>query len=163
MPDAPYRPVDAEARALTSEILCDAPFAALATITKTGAPSISRIAFALVDGYPMTLISTLSDHTQALIDRPTCALLLGEPGAKGDPLTHPRLTLHATASFLDKTDPAYADVRESWLTQRPKSQLYIDFGDFGLLRFLPASAFLNGGFGKAYQLTLGEIQQAMSG
>lgn len=157
MPSDPYRPLDDEARALTGDILRSAPFAALATTTQNGQPTVSRIAFAQVGGQPMSLISTLSDHTKALTDQPLCALLLGEPGSKGDPLTHPRLTLHATAVFLDKTAPEYKTARAGWLEQRPKSQLYIDFGDFCLVRFQPMSALLNGGFGKAYRLSPADL------
>lgn len=158
MPDDPYRPLDEDARRMTAEVLRTAPFAALATLTDAGTPTVSRIAFAYVQGQAMTLISTLSDHTKALTTSPACALLLGEPGNKGDPLTHPRLTLHATAEFLDKANPAYTDTRAGWLAHRPKSQLYIDFGDFRLVRFHPSCALLNGGFGKAYRLTSEDIQ-----
>jgi len=157
MPQDPYRPLDDDARRMTADILQAAPFAALATLTEVGTPTVSRIAFAWIGGQAVTLISTLSDHTKALATSPTCALLLGEPGDKGDPLTHPRLTLHATAEFLDKSVPEYTKFRANWLAVRPKSQLYIDFADFNLVRLIPTGALLNGGFGKAYRLAPDDI------
>jgi putative heme iron utilization protein len=78
--------------------------------------------------------------------------LLGEPGPKGDPLTHPRLTIQAVAEAQDK-----APLKEHYLGRYPKAQLYYDFGDFRLMRFRPVSAFLNGGFGKAYRLTAEDL------
>ena len=53
-----------------------------------------RVAVATdAQGTPVTLVSDLSHHTRALRADPACSLLVGEPGEKGDPLTHPRLSL----------------------------------------------------------------------
>jgi putative heme iron utilization protein len=146
----PVRPTDAEARALARAIVAAARFGALGVIEpEGGAPMVTRVAVVPdADGVPMTLVSTLSAHTAALEADPACSLLLGEPGAKGDPLTHPRLTLQARAEAADK-----AQARTRYLKLYPKAQLYYDFGDFRLMRLAPVAAFLNGGFGKAYNLT----------
>lgn len=146
----PIRPTDAEARSLARDLIKDARYAALGVIdTATGAPMVTRIALVPgLDGVPLTLISELSSHTVALRANPACSLLIGEPGAKGDPLTHPRLTLQARAEQADK-----AALKAHYLTHYPKAQLYYDFGDFGLVRFAPIAGLLNGGFGKAYRLT----------
>jgi heme iron utilization protein len=74
-------------------------------------------------------------------------LMLGEPGPKGDPLTHPRLMLRARASFADAADRPV--LRDLWLATHPKAKLYVDFTDFAFVRLLPLGALLNGGFGKA--------------
>ena len=155
MPEtSPFRPVDDEARALARKLLNDATFAALAvTRPDTGAPSVTRIALATdPNGGPLSLVSTLSSHTAALEASAICALLVGEPDKRGDPLTHPRLTLHAEARLIDRDAPEHAALRDHYLSQRPKAQLYIDFGDFRLVTFRVTDALLNGGFGKAYQL-----------
>ncbi len=120
----------------------------------TGTPGISRIAFGRsVDGAAMTLISALAPHTAALRANPACAILLGEPGVKGDPLTHPRLMLRGRASFLE----ASAAARAHWLKGHPKAALYIDFADFSLVRFAVGAALLNGGFGKAWHLAPADL------
>jgi putative heme iron utilization protein len=155
MPEqTPFRPVDDAARALARGLIETAPFAALAVIRPdTGTPSVTRIALATDhDGAPLSLVSTLSSHTAALIANPACALLIGEPEDKGDPLTHPRLTLHAHAYLVEHGTPAHKTLRDHYLAQRPKAKLYIDFGDFHLLTFRVQDALLNGGFGKAYLL-----------
>jgi len=148
-PKDPIRRTDDEARALARGLIAAARFAALGvTDPETGAPTVTRIALVPgPDGAPLTLISTLSSHTAALGARPECSLLIGEPGARGDPLTHPRLTLQARAEPADK-----AALKAHYLGHYPKAQLYYDFADFGLTRFAPLSGLLNGGFGKAYRL-----------
>lgn len=151
----PIRPTDDTARALARSLIDTSTFAALAvTDPTTGAPSVTRIAIATTpEGWPLTLISDLSTHTAALHADPRCALLLGEPADKGDPLTHPRLTLHAKAVFVTRDCDSYSALRSHYLAQRPKAKLYIDFGDFNFVQFTPTGALLNGGFGKAFQPT----------
>lgn len=122
--------------------------ASLAYLDDDG-PGISRIAFGLdATGCPMTLVSALAAHAGALRAHGLCAVMLGDAGGKGDPLTHPRLMLRAKAAFVDKVQH-----RDHWLKGHPKAALYIDFADFAFVRLRPVSALLNGGFGKAWQLT----------
>ena len=152
---SPIRPADDDARALARSLITGARFGALGVIDPaTGAPLVSRIAVATdAGGAPVTLVSDLSHHTRALRADPGCSLLLGEPGERGDPLTHPRITLQARAVFLERGGADTAALRERWLELRPKSGLYVDFGDFNFVRFEVAEAYLNGGFGKAFVLT----------
>ena len=92
---------------------------------------------------------------QALRADPRCSLLLGEPGPRGDPLAHPRLTLLGRVQAADK-----ARLRAPWLAAHPKSALYYDFADFALLRVLVDAAHLNGGFGQAFRLTPSDLRPA---
>lgn len=151
----PIRPTDADARALARDLLASATFAALAVSDPaTGTPSVTRVALCTApDGTPLTLISDLSSHTSALRADANCALLVGEPGDKGDPLTHPRMTLHAKAAFLPKDSDAHVLMRAHYLSLRPKAKLYVDFPDFSFVRFDVSGGLLNGGFGKAFHLT----------
>ena len=150
----PLLPADAAARAQARALLSEAGFGALAfTDPETGTPGISRIAVGLdAAGGPVTLISSLSAHHAALRHSPLAALMVGEPGPKGDPLTHPRLMIRVEAQFVDRSDPSHAALRLQWLATHPKAKLYVDFGDFGFVRLVPQSAFLNGGFGRALRL-----------
>lgn len=151
----PVQAPDAEARALARSLLTGARHAALAvTDPETGTPGISRIAFGLApDGGPLTLVSALASHRAALAAHPVAAIMLGEPGEKGDPLTHPRLMIRVQASFVPRSDPAHAAIRDRWLADHPKAKLYVDFADFSFVRLQPISALLNGGFGRAFRLT----------
>ncbi len=128
----PVATADDAALALARKLLSDARFAALAVIDPaTLAPAISRIVIAAVPGGPVSLVSSLSAHHASLAANPACAILVGEPGPKGDPLTHPRLMLQAVGGFVARTDTAHDDLRAQWLALHPKSKLYVDFSDFG--------------------------------
>ncbi|WP_299044185.1 pyridoxamine 5'-phosphate oxidase family protein [uncultured Tateyamaria sp.] len=153
----PFRTPDDDARATARQLVDDATFAALAvTDPQTGHPSVTRIALATdTDGTPVSLISDLSTHTAALVNQPACALLVGEPADKGDPLTHPRLTLHCTARFIPHAQDA--QLRAHYLAARPKATLYAGFTDFRFVRFTVDTGLLNGGFGKAFKLGPGDL------
>lgn len=150
----PIRPTDDDARTLARTLLTKARFAALAVVLDDGTPMVTRIAFGLgPDGQALTLISDLAAHTKALNANPACSLLVGEPGPKGDPLTHPRLTLLASARFVRKGSAGYDELAAHYLRDHPKSKLYLNFADFAFARFDTRQGHLNGGFGKAFVLT----------
>lgn len=157
---SPINPTDDAARAQARALVAGARFGALAVLhPQTGAPFVSRIAVGTdAAGHPVTLISALALHTQALRADPRAALLLGEPGPKGDPLTHPRITLNVTARFLDNSAPDHAARRARWLETHPKSRLYIDFPDFCFVCLHVTSAAMNGGFGKAFDLSSDDLR-----
>lgn len=158
-PIDPIRPTDAEARALARNLVATSRHAALAVLDPaSGAPYVSRVALGIAPGgAPVTLVSTLAQHTSALRADPRAALLVGEPGPKGDPLTHPRLSLMVRARFVARTDPGHAAIRATYLADHPKAKLYADFADFGFVLFEVEGAALNGGFGRAYRLTAADL------
>lgn len=160
MPDAPspIRPTDDEARRLARALIEGARFGALAVVhPETGLPHVTRIAVGTdAEGGPTTLISDLSLHTRALRAEPRACLLVGEPEPRGDPLTHPRLSLDVVAQFVPR-GPEHAALRSRWLELHPKARLYVDFGDFSFVRLAPAGAALNGGFGRAFVLTAADL------
>jgi putative heme iron utilization protein len=153
----PVMPADDAARTLARRLIAEARHAALAVLEPgSGAPFVSRIAVApAADGAALTLISTLSAHTGALLADPRCALLFGEPGPRGDPLTHPRLSLRARAVFASGAEAEA--LRAAYVAARPKATLYAGFADFRPVRFEPVSALLNGGFGRAHALTAADL------
>ena len=65
------------------------------------------------------------------------------------------------AKPVDRTGAEHARLRKSHLAHYPKAELYVDFGDFSFFTLEPQSASLNGGFGKAYELTKDEITDAI--
>lgn len=156
---SPIRPTDDEARALARQLLVGARFGALGTLDPAGgAPVVSRVAVGTTPaGAPLTLVSDLAAHTRALRADPRASLLVGEPGPRGDPLTHPRLTLHCRARFVDRGGAEHAALRIRYLATHPKAALYIDFADFGFVVLAPEGASLNGGFGRAYELTRADL------
>jgi heme iron utilization protein len=159
-PVDPVAKADPAACQLAQDLLTGARHASLAfQDPETATPGISRIAFGLdPQGVPLTLISALSQHAGALRARADCAVMVGEVGDKGDPLTHPRLMIRTRAVFVAPDDPARPAVRAHWLKVHPKAALYVDFADFAFVRLVPVSALLNAGFGRAYRLTAADLQ-----
>lgn len=159
----PIRPTDDDARALAGTLLQSARTAALAVLTPDGAPLVTRIAFGSApDGQPLTLVSDLSAHTTALRSDPRCSLLVGESDGKGDPLNQPRLTLEATARFLDRTTLQHEKMVAHYLRDHPKAKLYIGFADFSFVLFNIKIGHLNGGFGKAFTLSAADLMRSES-
>ncbi|OYW56557.1 MAG: pyridoxamine 5-phosphate oxidase [Rhodobacterales bacterium 32-66-7] len=149
----PVQPADAAAITLAQGLLGLGHAALAWTDAESGNPGISRIVLARdPDAGLLTLISALAPHFRALKTNTACALMLGEVGDKGDPLTHPRLMLQAQASFVAPDDPAHPGLRARWLERAPKARIYIDLPDFAFVRLAPQSALLNGGFARAYRL-----------
>lgn len=156
----PVQPADPQARAQALALLAAASHAALAvTDPETGTPGISRIAFGLDPaGCPLTLVSALAQHHAALAAHPAAAVMVGEPGEKGDPLTHPRLMIRVLAEPVARDSADHPQIRAHWLQAHPKARLYVDFADFSFVRLRPVSALLNGGFGRAFRLAPADLR-----
>lgn len=149
----PVQPANDEALALVRQLLTPGHAALAWADPDTRTPGISRIAFHRdPEAGLLTLVSGLAPHFRALRDCPDCALMLGEVGDKGDPLTHPRLMIRARASFIAPDDPARPGIRDRWLARNPKATVYIDLPDFAFVRLTPTSALLNGGFARAFHI-----------
>lgn len=154
----PIRETDPQACALARKLIDEAKFASIAVLEPdTGMPLISRIAVSTDGGGNLIfLASDLSSHSKALAKNSIASIMVGEPG-KGDPLAHPRITLIGQIEKIDRGSKQRDALRDPWLADHPKAKLYIDFGDFHFFRLVLQRANLNGGFGKAYELTPGDI------
>ena len=153
----PIRPTDDAARVLGKELLRSTRSGSLATLGRDGHPAASLVSLATdIDGTPLILVSALSAHTGNLEADPRCSLLLS-PGGKGDPLAHARITLKLRAGKVDRETPDGARIRHRFLSRQPKAALYADFGDFSFFSLTIEGASLNGGFGRAYELTPADL------
>jgi heme iron utilization protein len=148
------RETDEFARTEADRLIRGSRHAALSVLEPmTGHPIVSRALVATDSvGRPIILVSALSSHTKALLADARAGLLFGEPG-KGDPLAHPRISLKCRAEHITRDSAERPALRRRFLARHPKAELYIDFPDFSFFRLLPLSASLNGGFGKAYELS----------
>lgn len=154
----PVQPANDDALSSVRTLLALGHAALAWTDPDTGTPGISRIAFHRdPDAGLLTLVSGLAPHFGALKANPDCALMLGEVGEKGDPMTHPRLMIRARASFIAPDDPARPGLRTRWLERNPKATVYIDLPDFAFVRLAPTSALLNGGFARAFHIAPADL------
>ena len=154
------REVDPESCRIAKTLMRTSHYATLACLHPgSGIPLASQINVATdMHGHVCFLISQLSAHFGALEVDPRCSVLLGVPG-KGDPAAHARITVVGNASLISD-DADRARVRSRFLAKHPKSALYVDFGDFAFWRIETQSASLNGGFGKAYEMTAEDVLAA---
>lgn len=153
----PIRPTDDGARALARELVRAARHGALATLSGDGHPFASLTSLATdLDGTPLILVSALSGHTANLKADPRASLLVARSG-KGDPLAHPRITLRVRARRIERESEEGGRIRRRFLARQPKAQLYVDFPDFSFFALSVEGASLNGGFGRAYELTPSDI------
>lgn len=153
------QPVTDETRRLARQLLRAARDAALGVIRpEDGFPAVSRVLIASdFSGRPVVLVSALSLHAGALAADLRCSLLVGRMG-KGDPLTHPRMTVFARAEAITRDSEDGKAVRQRFLARHPKAALYVDFPDFRFLRLEPVDASLNGGFGRAFALEASDLR-----
>ena len=147
-----------EAVALARDLIRSAHHAVIATLEPgSGRPVATRVGLATdADGVPVILVSALAAHTPALRADPRCSLLIGEPG-KGDPLAHPRLTLHCDALEIVRGSAEETRIAGRYLAHNPKAELYSGLGDFRYFRLEPVRASLNAGFGRAYALEAADV------
>ncbi|MDE2789836.1 MAG: pyridoxamine 5'-phosphate oxidase family protein [Paracoccaceae bacterium] len=119
----------------------------------TDMPFASRVATGTASGGRVVLaVSALSRHTRVLLANPNCSLLLGEASTGGDPMAQPRLTLTGRARFIDRDSRDHAICRTGFLAGPAGPRHYVDFRDFTFAALEIKSAFLNAGFGKAFDI-----------
>lgn len=119
--------------------------ASLATINReTGYPYASLVTVAtLQDGSPLTLISTLAEHTKNFEKDPRISLLFDETGGYGDPLEGARVSV---SGILEKMDDSAAKAR--FLSRHPSAEMYAGFKDFAFYALKVEGAHFVGGFGR---------------
>lgn len=110
-----------------------------------GYPYGSFVTFALLDGEPVFLISTLAEHTRNLLADPRASLLIAETG-DGDPLARARVTLLGPCTRL--ADEAAARARAAFCAAHPDAAYYADFRDFGLFGLQVTAVRYIGGYGR---------------
>lgn len=157
----PIRETTDEARAQARALLENAKFASLGVVEpESGYPQVSRIAIAMEeDGSPIFLASDLSGHSKALKKDKRASIMCGEPPNKGDPLAFPRVTVLGEIEKITRNQEAFSSMRTFWLKKHPKSELYIDFGDFAFYRMKVERVALNGGFGKAFEMRGADLKE----
>ena len=112
---------------LARDIIQGARAASLGTLTDDGEPFVTLVTVATTRPTSMVmLLSGLAKHTQNLQQRPSCSLLLVQPGGEsGDPLAGARLTITGTAKRLERGDDSAA--RAAFLEKHPAASAYADF------------------------------------
>jgi putative heme iron utilization protein len=164
LPEGARPPADFDPVGLAKSLMRATRAGTLGTLDRnTGHPFTSLVNVATdVDGAPVILTSRLSTHTANLERDGRASVLLAETG-KGDPLAHPRLSVLGAFVQIARDGADRTRVRRRFLARHPKSELYVDFGDFSFWRMNVASAHLNGGFARAADLRATDVLTDVSG
>jgi heme oxygenase (biliverdin-IX-beta and delta-forming) len=118
----------------------------LATLSRKhpGHPFASVMPYALDQGRPLMLVSSMAMHTQNLASDARASLLVAQPTA-GDPLAAGRVTLMGEARPVPKAE--IESVRAAYLARHASASYWVDFDDFAFWRLEPADLYFVGGFG----------------
>lgn len=101
---------------------------------------------------PILLLSSLADHTQALMDDPRACLLVSQARGLPNPQTGPRVSLLGTMQKVERDDPRHPALQSHFLGRHPAASQYIGFGDFALWQMEVTEAHYVGGFARAVWL-----------
>jgi heme iron utilization protein len=115
----------------------------LCTLSPDGYPHGSYVTFALQEGDPVFLVSTLATHTKQLMRDPRSSLMAHE-ATHPDPLANGRVTLLGRCAKLD----APAEAREAYLAAHPGAAYYADFKDFAFWKLAVEQVRYIGGYGR---------------
>lgn len=134
--------------------------ASLATIHRdTGFPYASLVIVAtLPDGSPLTLISTLAEHTKNIEKDPRASLLFDETGGLADPLQGARVSVSGKLEKVSDSAP-----RSRFLNRHTSADMYADFADFAYYALRIEGAHFVGGFGRITDIPASALQTDLSG
>lgn len=121
----------------------------LGTILATepvGYPYASFVTFALEQGNPIFLISSLAEHTKNLLADSRASLLIAESG-EGDPLAKSRVTLLGPCQALHSAEDK-ARAGAAFCAVHPDAAYYLDFRDFALFQLSVTAIRYIGGYGR---------------
>lgn len=133
--------------------------ASLATLNRnTGTPYASLITVACMpDNAPLTLISTLAEHTKNIENDPRASILFDETDGLGDPLEGARVSVFGTLEKADKSN-----VRHRFLNRHPSAEMYVDFADFDFYALNVEGAHFVGGFGRITDIPADKLRSDIS-
>jgi hypothetical protein len=134
--------------------------ASLASLHReTGYPYASLVTVAAMPGgAPLTLISTLAEHTRNLEKDPRASMLFDETGGFGDPLEGARVSVFGTMRKVN--EPA---ARARFLSRHPSAAMYAGFKDFAFYALDVEGAHFVGGFGRITGISGKDLATGLAG
>jgi heme iron utilization protein len=147
--------MDNESEKLLVHILTSVRIAALGTIWDE-APRVSMVTFVTAQDFSAFYVHVrrLSQHTMDMQKNNQVSLLIAEADdGRTDPLTFARLSIRASAEFMENGVPGYAPVKAKYIERFPASEPLFRTAEYGLWRIKPKGARFVAGLGKAFNLT----------
>ncbi len=129
--------------------------ATLGTLDEAGLPALSMVPFAVLIGASgeaalILHVSELAAHTRQMRREPRVALLvMAGDDAADTPQALPRLSLSATAEFLEAGSARHAQASAAYLARFPQAELMTQLPDFHFVALRPNALRHVAGFGAA--------------
>ena len=146
--------MDIGSKNLLVHMLTSVRIAALATISDED-PRVSMVSFVTAQDFSAfyVYVSRLAQHTVEMQKNKQVGLLIAETDdGRTDPQELARLSVRASAVFMENGEPGYAPVKERYIERFPASEPLFKLADFGLWRITPKGARFEAGLGKAFNL-----------
>jgi putative heme iron utilization protein len=153
--------MDAKSERILSHILASVRIAALGTIREE-APRVSMVTFVAAQDFSAFYVhvSRLAQHTVDMQKNKQVSLLIAEADdGRADPQTLARLSIRASAEFMENGEPGYAPVKDRYIERFPASEPLFKLADFGLWRIKPKGARFVAGLGRAFNLAPEALQK----
>ncbi|MGY0195967.1 pyridoxamine 5'-phosphate oxidase family protein [Leptothrix sp. BB-4] len=145
--------------------------AALGTLDEAGAPSLSMVPFAVLIGHADEVggelalilhVSELAAHTRQMRQEPRVALLVtASEDAADTPQALPRVSLSATASFVEPGTDRHARASAAYLARFPQSELMTQLPDFQFVALMPTAVRHVAGFGAARSVDPADLARVL--
>jgi putative heme iron utilization protein len=157
--------MDAVSEKLLVHILTNVRIASLGTI-RDEAPRVSMVAFVPAQDFSAYYVhvSRLGQHTVDMQKNKQVSLLIAETDdGRADPQTLARLSIRASAEFMENGEPGYAPAKNRYIERFPASEPLFRLADFGLWRIKPKGGRFVAGLGKAFNLAPEILQKIAQG
>ncbi|RZS52059.1 pyridoxamine 5'-phosphate oxidase family protein [Sphaerotilus mobilis] len=153
--------------------------ASLGTLDEAGLPALSMVPFAVLieavgdsagdstgdsagEVALVLHVSELAAHTRQMRREPRVALLVvAGDDAADTPQALPRVSLSATAVFLDAGTVGHAQARASYLARFPQSELMTQLPDFQFVALRPTAVRHVAGFGAALSVDPADLARVL--
>ncbi len=118
----------------------------LATLTATGDPWASFVAYGLLEGAPVLCVSNLAEHGRNLVGDQRASIAIVAPATDPDPLASGRVTLAGVVERPSGDELGAA--RDAYLAAVAAAKYYVDYSDFTLWVLRVARVRWVGGYGR---------------
>ena len=154
--------MDADALITLAHLIRTERVAALGTL-RSGAPLVSMVPYAAADDCTAFWLhlSRLAFHTQDIVKDPRVSLMIAETDTGAtNPQMLARVSIQSEAIALPKSSADYESAKTLYLAKLPEAELSFGLGDFDLYRIEPRTARYVAGFGRTFNLTVKDFQEA---
>lgn len=147
-----YHEITEEIESEIAGILEGYDHAVLGTLDANGFPNVTKVCPAYLAGDIYILMSDLSQHTRNIKDvSDKCSLYFAPEETHTNSMNNPRVTMTGTLKKYDVEFNDYVVLLDEFDKRTPGANMYGQFDDFAIYKFVVEDRLYVEGFGKAYK------------